>query len=70
MKSELTQKGKASEYPCLKISKDTKVVVLFSSISAGFVVHPGESARHIGESSLSWSSHCFEPFSGEVTLSN
>jgi hypothetical protein len=59
---------KAIKYPCL-MHYQNKFVVLFCSPKCGVVV-AAESGREVGDFSNNWSTTLFEPFDGEVTLSN
>ena len=75
MKSDLVGKPKkpeVPEYPCLKISKTSGVVVLFTKAHTGTAVHVPNSSyfTQLGDGSLTWFEDNFETLRGTITLSN
>jgi hypothetical protein len=62
----------ASEnYPTLKISKNTKTIVLFISKDIGICLSKGEARSSVdGEVSNGWNEDSFEPFKETLELSN
>jgi len=59
-----------SEYPCLKVSKNTGNIVLFIGVKTGIVVSAHNDMWEIGEYSYDFAEHLFTPFTGSITLSN
>lgn len=72
MKSKVSGSTKP-EFPKLMVSKKG-TVVLFTKLGAGCVVGftegADESEYTLGQYSATWATFNFEPFEGEVTLSN
>lgn len=74
--SKVVKKKSPKEFvfPCLAQSTLTNIIVLMSSSQnykgEGIVVVPGnEKTYHqVGYYSISWDLNCFEPFVGEITL--
>lgn len=60
---------KEDTYPCLKESKETGNIVLFTSPSSGISIFP-ESESKYGRYSNMWKESNFELFNGKITLSN
>ena len=56
-------------YPCLKKSRETNVVVLFTSPKIGTRIYSSDEFL-IGNFHQDWSEENFIPFDGEITLSN
>ena len=57
------------QYPQLRRGTVTGVIVLFTGVSTGTVVHLGTSQYHLGERSTTWGPR-FTKYHGSVTLSN
>lgn len=66
------EKGKnLVEYPCLMVSKDGDIVILFVSEGRGLVINAlGDCEWGIGAYYDDWTMSRFEPFNGSITLSN
>ncbi len=56
-------------YPCLKIARHSRTIVLFEAMNIGMCVFAGPLNR-IGEYSRSWDEEEFEMFYGDVTISS
>ena len=67
-KPDSTSKLIAPDYPCLKCSRSSGVIVLFTSECTGTVVETGNSNFGPGFHSVGWDSKMFNPYYGEVTL--
>lgn len=63
---------RVNDFPKLMKSKDSGVVVLFTSEKSGMVVYNEESSvvDKEGDFINDWLPECFEDFTGEITLSN
>lgn len=73
MKSEIKeiQKEEKKEYPKLmKAILMDNIVVLFTDKRTGFVVHDPKNLHEVGDYSLSWNHNEFQPFDGQIILSN
>ncbi|MGD9678150.1 MAG: hypothetical protein AB7V16_07275 [Vulcanibacillus sp.] len=73
MKVTATCKDKVEnpKFPCLMICKGDGHIILFTSDNIGTtILPPKNSSSYIGEYITSWSMEFFEPFEGEVILSN
>lgn len=72
MKSVLNpeSKPKKLEYPCLKVSQRTGRVILFTALNTGATLYHPRGSHLIGTHCSSWGEGLFDPYSGEVILSN
>jgi hypothetical protein len=60
-------------FPCLKVSRARRMVVLFSEMHAGTVLQVGNTRYEIGYHSSVWDSaesDTWEPFTGKIELEN
>lgn len=67
-----TEKGPPLSYgyPRLRITRSSKLIVLFTGQTTGTVIDPGRSAHDVGHWSDNWVDDLFEDFTGKVTLKN
>jgi hypothetical protein len=64
-------KESALTFPCLMITGDPDIVVLFREKKRGVIVHAEKGAGYkVGYVSTSWDMPSFKPFTGSITLSN
>ena len=57
------------EYPCIQISKNSGLIVLFSEPCRGTILIEGH-PEGIGWAHDGWSMGHFEPYNGSIELSN
>ena len=74
MKSKLSKKKAASEFPKLMISNDEDIVVFFTDSTSGMVVNCDNAskptAHSLGYYSPTWEYDQFEDYKGIVKLKN
>lgn len=69
IKVEVRKKIKENKYPCLKHYPKTGEIVLFRGEETGILLNDSSNAC-AGFYSSAWLEENFEPFQGEITLSN
>ena len=57
------------KFPCLMQLIDASFVVLFKSEDEGVIIVPDDN-HYVGDHSVMWDIEKFQPFEGEITLSN
>lgn len=70
MKSEIIEKEKELEFPCLMVGKDTGNVYLMSSEKSGTCVYSLDSSWKIADNSTILASSALIPFKGKIILQN
>ena len=73
MRSTLVNKEEKAieiKYPCLMISNDNQIVVLFDRRGSGYVVYSERQTQPFGYYSNSWVMPSFELFKGTIELTN
>ncbi len=74
MKSEIKIEEKQAEstYPCLKKLSNNEgiTIVLFVDPREGMCVHTTIPSHFVGDFSAIWGENAFEPFNGNVILTN
>ena len=58
------------KFPCLKITEDDEVVVLFNSPKEGMVVGDIGGRYTVGHHGIYWDPRGFRPYNGSITLQN
>jgi hypothetical protein len=69
MKVTIKESTTKEEYPCLKISDDG-TIVLFTHKDKGTVLSVCDETYEVGHYSESWFCGAFEPYAGEITITN
>lgn len=49
---------------------DGELIVLFTDINTGFVLHVSDGSRKVGFNQIHWAEKQFENYNGQVTLEN
>jgi hypothetical protein len=62
--------NKETKFPCLMVSKETNIIVLFHSKTSGVVVGNAISNTPLGYYSHCWAINYFIPFDGKIILFN
>ena len=70
MKVEVKDKVSEVKYPCLMITEEKDLIVLFISSTKGICVMSDHPNFKVGEYSNVWCMMSFVPFDGEITLKN
>ena len=58
------------KFPCLKITEDDDVIVLFNSPKEGTVIRDIDGRYTVGHHSIYWDHGGFRPYNGSITLQN
>ena len=64
------EKAREIKYPCLMITKDNPIVVLFDTYARGHVVYSERQEQPVGYYSSDWAMHYFKLFEGTIQLTN
>jgi len=71
MKTKIIEKRtEGTSYPCLKIRKETGIVIFFTEKDTGVVLDAGEDEFEVGLYDSGWNEKLFEKFEGKIELSN
>ena len=58
------------KFPCLKITENDEVIVLFNSLKEGTVIRDIGGRHTVGYRSIYWDHRGFRPYKGSITLQN
>ena len=70
MKVEVKDKVSEIKFPCLMVTEEYDVIVLFTSSTKGICVMSDHPNFKVGEYSNGWVIENFKLFDGEITLKN
>ena len=70
MKVEVKDSVSEIKYPCLMITEEKDLIVLFVSSTKGICVMSDHPNFKVGEYSNGWAIDNFNQFDGEITLKN
>jgi len=70
MKVEVKDKVSEIKFPCLMVTEEYDVIVLFTSLTNGTCVMSEHPNYKVGEYSNGWAIDNFNQFDGEITLKN